>query len=62
MTYENNYAWPGVTAIIYNVVLDLDFLGFYICCFCGIYINTQTHLIKDSTILKKHQLTVFECF
>lgn len=30
MTYENNYAWPGVTAIIYNVVIDLDFLGFYI--------------------------------
>lgn len=30
MIYENNYAWPGVTAIIYNVVLDLDFLGFYI--------------------------------
>ena len=30
MTYENNYAWPGVTAIIYNIVLDLDFLGFYI--------------------------------
>ena len=26
------------------------FFWYYITCFCGIYINTQDHLIKDSTI------------
>ena len=25
----------------------LIFFGYYITCFCGIYNNTQTHLIKD---------------
>ena len=28
----------------------LIFFWFYITCFCGIYVNTQTHLIKDSVI------------
>ena len=28
----------------------LFFLMYYITCFCGIYINTQIHLIKDSLI------------
>ena len=28
----------------------LFFLWFYICCFCGVYKNTQIHLIKDSLI------------
>ena len=28
----------------------LIFFWYYITCFCGIYINTQTHLIKDSLI------------
>ena len=28
----------------------LLFLWYYIICFCGIYINTQMHLIKDSLI------------
>ena len=28
----------------------LIFCFFYISCFCGIYINTQIHLIKDSII------------
>ena len=26
----------------------LIFFGYYIVCFCGVYINTQIHLIKDS--------------
>ena len=26
----------------------LIFFGYYITCFCGVYINTQIHLIKDS--------------
>ena len=30
--------------------LILVFFWYYITCFCGIYINTQTHLIKDSII------------
>ena len=30
--------------------LLLGFFGFYISCFCGIYVNTQIHLIKDSII------------
>jgi hypothetical protein len=30
--------------------LILSFLLFYISCFCGIYVNTQSHLIKDSLI------------
>ena len=25
-------------------------LAYYITCFCGIYVNTQMHLIKDSLI------------
>ena len=28
----------------------LSFFWYYITCFCGIYENTQTHLIKDSII------------
>ena len=28
----------------------LFFLWFYICCFCGVYKNSQTHVIKDSLI------------
>ena len=28
----------------------LIFFWYYIACFCGIYINTQSHLIKDSII------------
>ena len=28
----------------------LIFFWYYISCFCGIYINTQSHLIKDSLI------------
>ena len=30
--------------------LLLGFFLFYISCFCGIYVNTQNHLIKDSLI------------
>ena len=29
--------------------LLLSFFWYYITCFCGIYINTQSHLIKDTT-------------
>ena len=29
-------------------ILLLSFFQFYVSCFCGIYINTQLHLIKDS--------------
>ena len=28
----------------------LFLFGFYISCFCGVYINTQIHLIKDTLI------------
>ena len=28
----------------------LSFFWYYITCFCGVYVNTQTHLIKDSVI------------
>ena len=28
----------------------LVFFWYYISCFCGIYVNTQIHLIKDSFI------------
>ena len=31
-------------------LLILLIFGFYITCFCGIYVNTQIHLIKDTTI------------
>ena len=34
-------------------IIAFIFLGFflyYISCFCGIYVNTQTHLIKDSVL------------
>ena len=30
--------------------LLLLFFAYYISCFCGVYINTQIHLIKDSII------------
>ena len=28
----------------------LSFFWYYLTCFCGIYVNTQIHLIKDSII------------
>ena len=28
----------------------LSFFCYYVTCFCGVYVNTQTHLIKDSVI------------
>ena len=34
---------------IISFILLLLF-GFYISCFCGVYVNTQIHLIKDSII------------
>ena len=30
--------------------ITLVFFWYYITCFCGIYVNTQIHLIKDSVI------------
>ena len=33
-----------------STFIILIFLWYYITCFCGIYINTQIHLIKDSII------------
>ena len=33
-----------------STFIVLIFLWYYITCFCGIYINTQIHLIKDSFI------------
>jgi len=33
-----------------STFIVLIFLWYYITCFCGIYINTQIHLIKDSVI------------
>ena len=33
-----------------STLIVLVFLWYYITCFCGIYINTQFHLIKDSMI------------
>ena len=32
------------------VPIILFFLWFYVCCFCGVYKNSQTHVIKDSLI------------
>ena len=43
MIFENNYAWPGTTAIIYNVELDKDFLGFYL--------DNPTNLTKSKILL-----------
>ena len=34
---------------IFSLLLLL-FFTYYITCFCGIYVNTQFHLLKDSTI------------
>ena len=31
-------------------IIFLALFGYYISCFCGIYVNTQIHLIKDSLI------------
>ena len=38
--------------IIFFVIsfILLIFFLYYITCFCGIYVNTQSHLIKDSVI------------
>ena len=32
------------------IFIFLSFFGFYISCFCGLYTNTQIHLIKDSVV------------
>ena len=34
----------------FSSLIILLFLWYYITCFCGIYINTQIHLIKDCII------------
>ena len=34
---------------IFTFILLITF-GYYITCFCGIYVNTQIHLIKDTTL------------
>ena len=33
-----------------STFIVLLFLGYFITCFCGIYVNTQIHLIKDCII------------
>ena len=33
-----------------STFIALIFFGYYIICFCGIYINTQIHLIKDTIV------------
>jgi len=38
------------TLFFISALIVLLFLWFYITCFCGIYVNTQIHLIKDSII------------
>ena len=38
-----------VLFFIFTFVILLGFM-FYISCFCGVYINTQVHLIKDSLV------------
>ena len=38
-----------IAFFIYSFIILICF-GYYIICFCGIYINTQIHLIKDSII------------
>ena len=38
-----------VSFFIFSLIV-LVFLWYYITCFCGIYINSQFHLIKDSMI------------
>ena len=42
-----------------SLLLLLSF-DYYICCFCGVYSNTQTHLIKDTII--SFSLTLFYPF
>ena len=42
----------NIKFILYFVLtfIVLIFFWYYITCFCGIYVNTQIHLIKDSLI------------
>ena len=42
----------------------LFFIWFYISCFCGIYLNTQTHLIKDALLsfFISHVYPFITCF
>ena len=42
----------NIKFILYFILtfIALIFFWYYITCFCGIYINTQIHLIKDSII------------
>ena len=50
--YKNLLYIIKIKIIIFFVIsfLVVIFLGYYIICFCGIYINTQRHLINDSII------------
>ena len=50
--YKNLLYIIKIKIIIFFVIsfLVVIFLGYYIICFCGIYINTQSHLINDSII------------
>ena len=32
------------------IFIILSFIWFYISCFCGVYKNTQTHLIRDALL------------
>ena len=52
-TIHKIYEDKGNFNFLYFFILDfivLIFLSYYIACFCGIYVNTQIHLIKDSLI------------
>ena len=51
--------------ILFFIIIPiiLIFFGFYVSCFCGVYKNTQTHLIKDalSSFIISHVYTFITC-
>ena len=50
--YEKFFHMLKIKFILFYVstFISLIFLFYYITCFCGVYVNTQIHLIKDTII------------
>ena len=50
--YDKTLKIIRIKIILFFVLafIILSFFWYYIMCFCGIYVNTQIHLIKDSVI------------
>ena len=66
MKHKNLMKKLKIKFILYFILtfILVTFFWFYVTCFCGVYINTQIHLIKDSLIsfLTSQLIPLLFCF